>query len=279
MNQEKMEQQVGDAIARELDKHPEINKTLLSSIHDSENDALVVARIAQNMYPLNMGFFTLLYDHLVIEELASGPFVDSEGKTREIIIDSETDVPAVVEGNNLILSQAFWEDKDLQATELKNILGRWFLGLHVKVDGKLSAKHQKAIAVRLSLEVTAFSDLMNKSFFSYSEEKLRALALTIVDLGYNFISPLCPNYCTSEEYNKMYQFACDGIFESMNEPSDKPLIRAFNTALPNAMFLDDRSANIRRIFTGIHAQAADNPALQETVPLDYMTQCMTLVRF
>lgn len=279
MNQEKLEQQVEQAIGRELEKHPELNQTLLTGIHSSENDALVVARIAQNMYPLNMGFFDLMYDHLVIEEMVAGPFVDTDGKTREIFLSADATEPATIDGNNLILSNDFWESKDIQAHALKDILGRWFLGLHVKVDGKLSQKHQKAIRTRLSLEVTAFSDLMNKSFYGYTEEKLRALALTIVELGYNFITPLCPNYCTSEEYSRMFNFACDAIFETMDIPSDKPLIRAFNTALPNALFLDDRAANIRRIFSGIAAQAEQNPALKEALPLDYMAQCMVLVRF
>lgn len=279
MNSEKMEEQLNAAIGRELDKHPEINKPLLSIIHESENDALKLARIAQNMFPLNSGFFELVYDHLVIEEMASGPFIDTEGKEREILIDSTSDVSARVEGNNLILSSAFWGGKDLRGMELKNVIGRWLLGLHVKVDTKLAPKHLKAINARVSHELTAYSDLMNSAFYQYSEEKLRALALTIVDLAYGFIVPICPNYCTDEQAAEMYNFSCDAIFESMDSPSEKPLIRAFNNAAPNALFLDDRTGQLRRLFIGIRAQAGEDKKLQETFPLDYMAQCMSLVRF
>lgn len=275
----KLEEQLSQSLAKEIEKHPEMNKTILDNITEAKNDAVRIARIAQNLYPLNMGFFTLLYDHLIFEELASGPFVDTEGKTREIFIDENATEAARVEGNDLYLSEAFWAGQDLQAAELKDILGRWFLGLHVKTDAKLSKKHSKAIFTRLSVELTAFSNLVNNAFYEFSDDKLKALALTIVDLAYDNIIRLCPNYCTEEQYALMYEFACKAIFDTMDTPSERPLIRAFNSAAPNALFLDHRAADLRRVFTGIQAQAADNKALQETLPLDYMAHCMELVEF
>lgn len=275
-----MEKKISEAIEREVERNPEMNKTILEAIHDPKlNDAQRVAGIAQNMFALNQGFFELLYDHMVIEEMMSGGFEDIEGNERRIVImDNQEEDAKVVQGE-LHLSLAFWEGVDLRALALKDIIGRYLMGMHVNTDKKIAGKHTKAIDLRVKAEFTALSDRLNKRFYQFTEEELQALALTVSEIGIKFILPICPTFCTDAHIARMYPMALESIINSMDDPSDKPLIRAFNTALPNCLFLDERAADIRRIFTGSLALARENEAYSQSLELDYMARCMELVRF
>lgn len=277
MTTENIQEKVNNAIERELENHPEVNRTLLASIHNPDlNDAQKVAAIAQNMFALGAGFFVYAYDHLILEQMVEEPFLDIEGNRRAIkVLPGSVDFD--VKDGELIISEKKWGEMSLVNDDVKQMVGRYFLGLQVKT--KLSQKHLKSIDLRLRTEMTAFSDRLNEEFYGYDEEQLRALALTISELALKFIMPLAPNFCTEEEYGQMYQFAYDSIVMSMDEPSEKPLIRAFNEAAPNSLFLDDRSANLLRIFRAQQAMVAQKEELRETFPLDYMGQCMSLVRF
>lgn len=278
MTMQNIEEKVAEAIGRELEKSPELKRTLLETIHDPNiNDAQKVAHIAQNMFALGAGFFVFAYDHLILEQMAEGPFKDIEGNDREIVIVTDDKTPARIENGVLYLSDKLWEEMTLRNDEVKNIIGRYFLGL--QVTGKLSQKFTKAIDLRISTEFTAVSDRLNKEFYAFTEEKIRAMALTIVEVSTKFLLPLCPNFCTDAQYQEMYQVAYESIVESMDDPSETPFIRAYNTAAPNALFLDNRSADILRIFRGLQHTVKESPELQETFPLDYMAHCMSLVRF
>ncbi|EBW9734598.1 hypothetical protein DQR70_06340 [Salmonella enterica subsp. enterica serovar Oslo] len=275
-----MEKKVTEAIERELERDPSMQLSIVGAIHDPNiNDAQRVARIAQNMYALNQGFFELLYDHLIIEEMMAGPFIDMEGKKRQIVIVDDQEEDAKVVHDELRLSTKFWDSVDIRGTQLKNIIGRYLMGLHVHTDKKLANKHITAIDLRIKAEFSAFSDMLNAQFYEFTEEQLQALALTMSEIGIKFILPNWPQFCTEEEIAKMYPMAFKSIVDSMDDPSEKPLIRAFNTAVPNCLFLDERAADIRRIFTGSLALARENEAYRETLDLDYMSRCMELVRF
>lgn len=277
MTTENIQQKIQDAIGRELENNPEINRTLLETIHDPAiNDAQKVARIAQNMFALGASFFTFAYDHLILEQMVEAPFIDIEGKERSIKIAPSEKEFEVVDGV-LIISEKKWGEMSLTNDDVKQMIGRWFLGL--QVNGKLSQKYSKAVNLRLNAEFTAFSDRLNREFYEYDEDYLRALALTISELSLKFILPLAPNFCNEEQWGQMYEFAYDAIVKSMDEPSEHPFMRAFNEASPNALFLDDRSANLLRIFRGQWHIVQNSPELRETFPLDYMSQCMALVRF
>lgn len=277
MSQETLEGKVQEAIGRELENHPELKKSLLETIHDpAKNDAQKVAAIAQNVYALAGGFFTLCYDHLILELMIESGFTDTQGVERKIEISTSAEKPAVVDGV-LAIPTSVWESMTLQGEEVKDLLGRYCLGL--QVSNKLAQKHAQAVNLRLRAEMTAYSDAMNKRFYSMSEEELRALALTISELSYKFINPLCENLCTEEQYAQMYDMAYETIVQSMDEPNDLPLIRAFNEAAPNALFLDDRAGRILSIFRGLAETVRQNPQLKETFPLDFMSYTMTLVRF
>lgn len=276
MSQETLEAKVQEAIGREIKDHPELNKSLLETIHDpAKNDAQKVAAIAQNLYALAGGFFTLCYDHLVLEIMVENGFTDTQGIERKVSITDAVEKPEVQDGV-LLIPTAVWEGMTLQGQEVKDLVGRYCLGL--QVGSKLAQKHTKAIDLRVRAEMTACSDSLNKRFYSMSEEELRALALTISELSYKFISPLCENLCTDEQYAQMYDAAYDAIVQSMDDPSELPLIRAFNEAAPNALFLDDRAGRILAIFRGLAETVRANPELKESFPLDYMAYCMSLVR-
>lgn len=277
MTTENLEKKIQEAVGREIENHPELNRTLLETIHDPAiNDAQKVARIAQNMFALGGHFFTLVYDHLILEQMVESPFLDIEGVERAItIVESDKDFE-VVDGV-LHISEKKWASMSLMNDDVKMMLGRYFLGL--QVNGKLSQKHSKAIQLRITTEFTAFSDRLNREFYEYEEDYLRALALTISELSLKFILPLAPNFCTEEQYAKMFDFAYNAIVKSMDDPSEKPFMRAFNESAPNALFLDDRSANLLRIFRSHLHMVKDAEELRETFPLDYMSQCMALVRF
>lgn len=277
MTVEQMQQKVNEAIERELDNHPEVNRTLLESIHDPKiNDAEKVARIAQNMFALAPSFFVYTYDHLILEQMVEQPFVDMDGNTRAIkIVQSEKDFEVV--NGELLISESKWASMSLMNDEVKQIIGRWLLGL--QVGGKLAQKHSKAINLRVTAEFTAVSDRLNKEFYTYDEEYIRALALTISELSLKFILPLAPDFCTEEQYGQMFEVAYQSIVKSMDDPSEKPLMRAFNESAPNALFLDDRAANLLRIYRSQWHLIQNQENLKETFPLDYMSQCMALVRF
>ncbi|WNT47155.1 hypothetical protein SPLA10_PHROGS00094 [Salmonella phage SPLA10] len=275
-----MEKKIAEAIEREVERDPSMQLSIVGAIHDPNiNDAQRVARIAQNMYALNQGFFELLYDHLIIEEMMAGVFIDMEGKERQIVImDNQEEDAKVVQGE-LHLSMKFWNSVDIRGTELKNIIGRYLMGLHVHTDKKLANKHSTAIDLRIKGEFSAFSDMLNAQFYEFTEEQLQALALTMSEISIKFILPNWPQFCTDEEIAKMFPMAFKSIIDSMDDPSEKPLIRAFNTAVPNCLFLDERASDVRRIFTGSLALARENEAYRETLDLDYMARCMELVRF
>ncbi len=277
MSQENLEAKVQEAIGREIKDHPELNKTLLETIHDpAKNDAQKVAAIAQNLYALAGGFFNLCYDHLVLEMMVESGFTDMDGVERSIQVVDAVTTPSVANGV-LLIPYSIWENMTLQGQEVKDLVGRYCLGL--QVGGKLAQKHAKAIDLRVRTEMTNYSDALNKRFYSMSEEELRALALAISELSYKFISPLCPNLCTDEQYAQMYDAAYDAIVRSMDEPHELPMIRAFNEAAPIALFLDDRAGRMLAIFRGLAETVRQNQELKETFPLDYMAYVMALVRF
>jgi hypothetical protein len=277
MTTEKIQEKVNEAIERELDNHPEVNRTILTAIHSPDNnDAMKVAQIAQNMFALGAGFFHHAYDHLILEQMVEEPFLDIEGNRRAIRVEP-SEVGFEVKNGELIISEEVWGSMTLMNEEVKQMVGRYFLGL--QVSNKLSQKHAKAINLRLRAEMTAVSDRLNQGFYEYDEEQLRAMALTVSELALKFILPLAPQFCTEEEYAQMFDVAYEAIVSSMDEPSDYPFIRAFNEAAPNALFLDDRAANILRIFRAQQAIIQEKEELRETFPLDYMASCMSLVRF
>lgn len=274
-----LESKINDAIERELEKHPEMNMTVLESIHHVEgNDAVRVARIAQNLYPLLGGFFDLIYDRIILEEMAGCGWVDIEGNKRFVSFSDEQEEEAKIVDGVLVFNTDFWEKEDIHSNQVKNYIARYCLGLHVKRD-KLAKRHDAPIRARLIAEFTAYSQMMNKTFYSLEDTSLRAIAMTIVDLVTRYILIFTPNFCNDADIVKMNAMAYEVIVESMDTPSETPLIRAFNQAAASSLFLDERAAKMAQLFIATREVLKGDTDIATTLPLAYMARCATLAKF
>lgn len=254
--------------------------TIFDQIHRrSINDAVKVGRIASNLSALAHGAYDLMYDQIIIHLMIAEGWTDQSGTKREIQLHAGMAEPAMVSDGVLYINRDLYESRDLRMDNIKDIIGRYLCGFHLRVDKKLAEKLRRAVHERKVSEFTAFGNYLNETLYERSVSDIEFIIDSTIELAFDAVTKIQPGYASGNDYPAIREFAMNVGMAEYDNPSDYPFVTLFNAVVTSGLFMDDRAYGLYQLHRSIVPSQPEDATLAEAARMNFIVSALAVVKF